>query len=177
MVDLEQQRYPVGRFQRPAEPLDAATRSSLVDEIERTPKIFRALVEGLTDAELDTAYRDGGWTIRQVVHHLPDSHMNSYVRVKLAVTEDTPVIKGYDEGRWAELPDARSAPVALSLDLLESLHRRWVLFLRRLSDQDFLKAYVHPELGKVPLYEVVAMYAWHGRHHAAHIRHALQRMS
>ena len=103
--------------------------------------------------------------------------MNSYVRVKLAVTEDTPVIKGYDEGRWAELPDARSAPVALSLDLLESLHRRWVLFLRRLSDQDFLKAYVHPELGKVPLYEVVAMYAWHGRHHAAHIRHALQRMS
>src|SRR3989441_13163581 len=169
-------RYPIGDFAMPAS-VTPALRQEAIQKIAETPTKFRAAVKGLSESQLHTPYRDGGWTIRQVVHHVPDSHMNTYVRVKLAVTEDTPAIKGYDEGRWAELPDARSAPVALSLDLLEALHRRWVLFLRRLSDQDFLKAYVHPELGKVPLYEVVAMYAWHGRHHAAHIRHALQRMS
>jgi hypothetical protein len=176
MVDLEQQRYPIGRFVRSGGPPDAGSRAALVDVIEQTPKAIRGLVERLTDAQLDTPYRDGGWTIRQVVHHVPDSHMNAYVRMRLAVTEDTPTIKAYDEGRWAELPDARSAPVVVSLDLLESLHGRWVLFLRQLPDHDFQRSYIHPDLGRVPLHEVVAMYAWHGRHHAAHIRNALQRM-
>jgi hypothetical protein len=176
MVDLEKARYPVGRFERCTEPLDAGARAALVDVIEQAPRIIRRLVERLTDTQIETRYRDGGWTIRQVVHHVPDSHMHAYVRMKFAITEDTPAIKGYDEGRWAELPDARSAPAAVSLDLLESLHGRWVLFLRHLPDEDFLRAYVHPELGRVPLYEVLALYAWHGRHHAAHIELARRRM-
>jgi uncharacterized damage-inducible protein DinB len=176
MVDLEQARYPVGRFERCTGPPDAGTRAALVDVIEQTPRTIRGLVERLTDAQLETPYRDGGWTIRQVVHHVPDSHMHAYARMKFAITEDTPAIKAYDEGQWAELPDARSAPVAVSLDLLESLHGRWVLFLRHLPDEAFLRAYVHPELGRVPLYEVVAHYAWHGRHHAAHIEMARRRV-
>jgi hypothetical protein len=176
MVDLEKERYPVGRFERCAEPFGPGARAALVEVIEQAPRTIRGLVERLTDAQLDTPYRAGGWTIRQVVHHVPDSHIHAYARMKFAVTEDTPAIKAYDESRWAELPDARSAPVGMSLDLLESLHRRWVLFLRHLPDHDFLRAYIHPELGRVPLYEVVALYAWHGRHHAAHIERALQRM-
>ena len=127
----------------------------------------------LTDAELERTYREGGWTIRQVVHHVPDSHMNAYVRTKLALTETAPAIKAYDEARWAELPDARSGAVGLSLDLLDSLHRRWVTCLRALSTEDFLRTYVHPELGAVHLYEALAIYAWHGRHHTAHIKNAL----
>jgi DinB superfamily len=174
MNDLEHDRYPIGRFERCAGPLDAGTRAALIEAIEATPRTIRSLVEGLTEAQLDTPYRAGGWTIRQVVHHVPDSHLNAYVRMKLAVTEDAPSVKGYDEARWAELPDARLAPVAASLDLLEGLHRRWVSFLRMLHEQDFLKTYVHSDLGVVPLYETVAMYAWHGRHHAAHIRKAIQ---
>lgn len=113
-----------------------------------------------------------GWTIRQVVHHVPDSHMNIYIRMKLALTEDTPIIKPYDEARWAELPDGRSAPISMSLDLLEALHWRWVTFLRTLFEQQFQRTFVHPELGSVALFEALAMYAWHGRHHAAHIRNA-----
>ena len=175
MSDLDHDRYPIGRFERCTGPLDPNTRAALIDVIADTPRTIRGLVEGLTDTQLATPYRAGGWTIRQVVHHVPDSHLNTYVRMKLAVTEDTPSVKGYDEARWAELPDGRSAPVAVSLDLLEALHRRWVSFLRALREEDFLKSYVHSELGPVPLYETVAMYAWHGKHHAAHIRNAVQR--
>ena len=130
MTDLEQLRYPVGRFERPKAPLDGATRSGHIETIERTPSTFLSLVKGRTDAELDTPYRPGGWTVRQVVHHVPDSHMNAYIRMKFAVTEDAPAIKAYDEAKWAELPEAKSGPAEMSLALLEALHRRWVTFLR-----------------------------------------------
>jgi hypothetical protein len=174
MPDFDQSRYPIGRFERVAGLPDAKTRATLVDVIEQTPAMIKSLVQGLTEAQLDSPYRPGGWTIRQVVHHVPDSHMNAYIRMKLALTEDTPTIKGYNEARWAELPDVRSAPIAISVDLLDALHRRWVALLRSLSEQDCRKTFVHPELGSVPIFEAVAMYAWHGRHHAAHIRNALQ---
>ena len=175
MTSADHERYPIGRFERCREPLDAATRAALIDEIAAAPAAIRALVTGLGDARLDTRYRDGGWTIRQVVHHVPDSHMNAYIRMKRAVTEETPAVPGYDEARWAELDDGRSAPIAMSLDLLDGLHRRWVAFLRALPEGGYLRAYAHSELGRVPLYEAVASYAWHGRHHEAHIRNALRR--
>jgi DinB family protein len=175
---LEQDRYPIGRFQRCARPLGAAARAVLIDQIERAPAAIRSLVTALGDDQLDTPYREGGWTIRQVVHHVPDSHMNSYVRMKLAVTETAaPKINAYDEGRWAELVDGKSLPVSVSLELLAALHGRWVPFLRSLSDEHFLKTYIHPELGPYPLYDALALYAWHGRHHAAHIENALRRLA
>jgi len=149
--------------------------SRLIDEIERLPADLGRDVAGLSDAALDTRYRDGGWTVRQVVHHVPDSHLNAYVRMKLAVTEDAPVIRVYDEARWAELPDARSAPIDVSLALLDALHRRWVRFLRSLSPDELRRPYVHPDWDRVPLDEAVALYAWHGRHHAAQVRSALGR--
>ena len=174
MSDFDHARYPIGPFERCTGPLDAVSRAALIEVIEETPQTFRDLVEPLTDAQLDTPYRAGGWTVRQVVHHVPDSHLNAYVRMKLAVTENAPSVKAYDEALWAELPEARSAPAAVSLDLLETLHRRWALFLRALPEEDFLRRYVHSELGPVPLYETLAQYAWHGRHHAAHIKNAIQ---
>jgi DinB family protein len=176
MSALEQERYPIGRFQRCEKPPQTAEREMLIDQIERAPAQLRRLVEGVSDRQLDTPYREDGWTIRQVIHHVPDSHMNSYVRMKLALTERRPPnISAYDEARWAELPDARALPVSVSLDLLTALHGRWVPFLRSLSQDDFLKTYIHPELGAYPLYDALALYAWHGRHHAAHIEHALKR--
>jgi hypothetical protein len=177
MTDLEHDRYPIGRFQRCTHPLTREQRANFIDDIERAPARIRALVEPLNDAQLETPYRLKGWTIRQVVHHVPDSHLNSYVRMKLTVTEaSAPRINAYDEGLWAELPDARALPVSVSLDLLTALHGRWVPFLRQLADQDFSRAYIHPELGMFPLYDALALYAWHGRHHAAHIENALKRM-
>jgi DinB family protein len=175
MPVLENDRYPIGRFERPHGPLDAAARAQLIDAIEEAPATLRSLVERLDDRQLDRPYREGGWTIRQVVHHVPDSHMNMYIRMKLAVTEDTPVIKPYDEVRWAELPDGRSAPISMSLDLLDALHRRWVVFLRALPEDQFQRRFVHPELGSVAIFEALAMYAWHGRHHTGHIERALSR--
>jgi uncharacterized damage-inducible protein DinB len=173
MDDLDKLRYPIGRFERLTHPLDRAARAHAIDEIEQTPARLRQLVAALSDAQLDMPYRPGGWTIRQVVHHVPDSHMNAYIRMKFAVTEDAPAIKAYEEGRWAELPEAKSGPVSMSLDLLAGLHRRWVAFLRALPETDFQKAYVHPEMGRVTLDEAITLYAWHGRHHAAHVRQAL----
>src|SRR5437016_3953059 len=149
MDDLEALRYPVGRLPRTTPPLDPDTRRSHLDTIEQLPSRLRSLVGGLTDGQLDTPYRPGGWTIRQVVHHVPDSHMNAYVRMKLAVTEDNPAIKTYEEARWAELPEAKSGPVEMSLALLEALHRRWAAFLRGLSDADFAKSFTHPQWGRV----------------------------
>jgi uncharacterized damage-inducible protein DinB len=165
MPDL---RYPIGRFDFKAEP-DSAQRQSLIVQIEEAPARLREAIAGLTGEQLDTPYREGGWTVRQVVHHLPDSHLNSYVRFKLALTEDEPTIKPYMEDRWAELEDARSAPIEVSLALLESLHKRWVLLLRSLADADFARTFKHPEIGLVPLEKNVALYAWHGRHHVAQI--------
>jgi uncharacterized damage-inducible protein DinB len=130
----------------------------------------------LSEEQLDTAYRPGGWTIRQVVHHVADSHLNSYTRFRLALTEDTPAIKGYDQERWAELPDAKTAPVLVSLVLLEALHRRWVQLLRSMAPADFARTFVHSELGKVTLDRNLALYAWHGDHHTGHITGLRQRM-
>jgi uncharacterized damage-inducible protein DinB len=172
MDDLDKLRYPIGRFERLNQPLDRVARARLIDDIEQAPARMRQLVAGLSEAQLEMPYRPGGWTIRQVVHHVPDSHMNAYIRMKFAVTEDAPTIKAYEEGRWAELPEAKSGPVSMSLDLLAALHRRWVAFLRALPESEFQKAYVHPELGRVTLDEAIALYAWHGRHHAAHVRQA-----
>jgi hypothetical protein len=175
MPDLEQLRYPVGRFARAATPLDASTRAAHIDTLEQTPARFRSLVDGRSDRDLDTPYRPDGWTVRQVIHHVPDSHMNAYIRMKFAVTEDSPAIKAYEESRWAELPEAKTGPADMSLALLESLHRRWVAFLRALPAGEFTKAYVHPELGRVTLDEALSLYAWHCRHHAAHIEQGLGR--
>jgi DinB superfamily len=175
MADLEQLRYPVGRMPRNAAPLDARTREEYVGILEALPGGIRALVTGLTDTQLDTPYRPGGWTVRQVVHHVPDSHMNAYVRMKLAVTEDQPNVKTYEEGRWAELPEAKSGPVGMSIDLLDALHRRWVAFLRSLAEGDFRKTFLHPEWGTVSIDEALGMYAWHCRHHTEHIRNAVNK--
>lgn len=172
----EKERYPVGRPPRGAA-TNAHERVALVDSIERTPGVIRELVAGLSEAELATPYRDGGWTIRQVVHHVPDSHLNAYIRMKLAVTEDLPAIKTYDEAGWAELPDARTAPVGISLDLLDALHRRWVVFLRALTEVQLQRSFSHPEWGAVSIDQAIAMYEWHGRHHAAHIRVARARVA
>jgi DinB superfamily len=171
-MDLQ---YPVGRFEFPREVSDQE-RERFIQEIAQTPANLRAAVAGLSIEQLDTPYRPGGWTVRQVVHHLPDSHMNSYIRFRLALTEDEPTIKPYDEGRWAELADARTAPIETSLALLDSLHERWVLLLRSLSPADLRRQFRHPELGVVPLEKNLALYAWHGRHHVAHIASLRDRM-
>ena len=170
MNDIEHLRYPVGRMTRNSGPLDARTREEYIGIIEAMPGKVRALVGGLTDAQLDTPYRPGGWTVRQVVHHVPDSHMNAYVRMKLAVTEDKPGVKTYDEAQWAELPEAKSGPIAMSMDLLDALHRRWVAFLRALPESEWRKVFSHPEWGTVSVGESLSMYAWHCRHHTEHIR-------
>jgi DinB family protein len=173
MDDLEKQRYPVGRLPRIARPLEPRERAAYIDVLADAPAVFRGLVAHLTDAQLDAPYRPGGWTIRQVVHHVPDSHLNAYIRMKLAATEDLPVVKTYREERWAELPEARHAPIAMSLDLLDALHRRWVAFLRELPEAAFRRSFKHAEWGDVTIEESVSMYAWHCRHHAAHIRMGL----
>ncbi|MBV9611611.1 MAG: bacillithiol transferase BstA [Acidobacteriaceae bacterium] len=164
----EELRYPVGRY-RPPPSITRENRSVWIGDIEALPEKLRAAVAGLQDAQLDTPYRAGGWTVRQVVHHLPDSHLNSYTRFRLAMTEDSPAIKGYDEARWAELPDAKSAPVELSLGLLESLHARWVVFLRALREDDFARTFRHSELGQIRLDWTLGLYAWHCHHHLGHI--------
>jgi hypothetical protein len=167
-------KYPIGEFRRLSGPLGKDDRVKCIAEIEEAPAIVRSLVSGLSDAQLDTPYRPGGWTVRQVVHHLPDSHINAYVRFKLAVTEDNPTIRPYIEARWAELPDARIAPIGTSLDLLDALHQRWVRFLRSLSEEDFARTFFHPQMQKtVTLDQTLVIYSWHGRHHAEHIRRAL----
>ena len=162
-------RYPIGTFTLSGEVTDAR-RSEWIGAIAATPANLRGAVRGLTEAQLETPYRDGGWTVRQVVHHLPDSHMNAMLRFKHALTEENPVIKAYDEAAWAMLPDVATTPVETSLSLLESLHERWVALIRGFRPTDFQRAYFHPEKKRlVPLDEAIGMYAWHGRHHVAHI--------
>jgi hypothetical protein len=161
-------RYPIGQFEFPPA-YGAADRSRSIERIAATPAKFRAAVHGLSDQQLDTPYRDGGWTIRQVVHHVPDSHLNAYLRIKLALTEDHPTIKPYYEDRWAELPDSKRA-VGGSLDLLESLHERWVALLRAMPADGWTRTYYHPEnKSDYTIERAVAVYAWHGDHHLAHI--------
>jgi hypothetical protein len=161
-------RYPIGKFTWNG-PNSREQRARLIEDIAATPERMRKAVEGLTEQQLDTPYREGGWTVRQVVHHVPDSHMNSYIRFKLALTEHEPTIKPYDEAQWAELIDAKDAPIETSLQLLEALHRRWVMLLQSLSDEHVNKQFTHPELGQVSLDKNIAIYAWHGKHHVAHI--------
>ena len=140
-----------------------------IDEIAAAPAKVRAALQGLNDAQLDTPYREGGWTLRQVAHHVPDSHMNAYIRLRLALTEKEPTIKPYDEAAWAKLEDAEHAPVEVSLRLLEPLHERWVRLLRSMKPEDFARTFVHPEHGARTLDWLLFLYAWHGRHHTAHI--------
>jgi uncharacterized damage-inducible protein DinB len=168
-------RYPIGRFTLDDIATDEEVQRA-IDQIAEAPTKLRAAVEGLSPDQLDTPYRDGGWTVRQVVHHVPDSHLNSYCRFKLALTEDEPTIKSYHEDRWAELDEARTAPVEVSLALLESLHKRWVLMLKALAPSDFDRTFRHPELGLVSLAKNVFLYGWHGRHHIAHITSLRERM-
>jgi hypothetical protein len=168
-------RYPVGPFEFEGT-RSPEQRQALIDQIAATPERMRAAVAGLSEEQLDTPYRPDGWTVRQVVHHVPDSHLNSYVRFKLALTEEHPTIRAYDENLWANTDDARTAPVEISLDLLEALHRRWVLFLRSFDDKDFARTFHHPDLGTVSVDRNVALYAWHGRHHVAHIASLRERM-
>jgi hypothetical protein len=147
-----------------------ARRAACVARIAAAPAALRAAVAGLSEAQLDTPYRPGGWTVRQVVHHVPDSHLNAYVRIRLALTEDTPTIKPYEEARWAELPDARTLPIDTSLALLEGLHARWVALLGVLGAADGARQFHHPEHGRlITVDELIAMYAWHGEHHVAHV--------
>jgi hypothetical protein len=169
-------RFPIGRFRRPEAPLDEAERRRAIETIAGTPTKLRKAVAGLTDRQLDTPYRDGGWTVRQVTHHVPDSHMNAYIRFKLALTEDEPTIKPYDEARWAELSDTRDTPVETSLVLLEQVHDRWVRLLRAMSADDFARRLRHPEMGVQRLDQVLALYAWHGPHHLGHITRLRERM-
>jgi hypothetical protein len=161
-------RYPVGKFAYDAPPSEDQ-RKKLIDEIEHAPAALRAAVKGLTTAQMETPYRDGGWTVRQVVHHVPESHMNAYIRFKLALTEDEPTIKPYMEDRWAETGDVKATSPEISLTLLEPLHERWVQLLRSMKPQEWKRSFHHPELGVVPLEKSLALYAWHGRHHVAHI--------
>jgi uncharacterized damage-inducible protein DinB len=167
-TESEDLRYPVGTFRFP-ENVSASDVETFLTQIEETPKRLREAVSGLDDEQLDTPYRPDGWTVRQVVHHVADSHLNSYSRFKFAVAEDVPTIKAYDEARWAEFEDARTGPTEPSLALLEALHDRWVRFLRSLTPEERKRTFRHPELGIVSVEQNIALYAWHGRHHVAHI--------
>jgi hypothetical protein len=168
--------YPIGKFKWSG-PGSAADRARRIDEIAAAPAALRKAVAGLTDAQLETPYRPDGWTVRQVVHHVPDSHMNAYVRFKLALTEDAPTIKPYDEAAWAKLADVKAVPPATSLALLAALHERWVALLRSFGEADWARTFRHPDLGVVPLEKNLAIYAWHGRHHVAHVTALRERMA
>jgi hypothetical protein len=174
-MDTPDLRYPIGEFRFP-DVVSAEDRRKFIDQIAEAPARLRSAVSGLSEAQLETPYRPGGWTVRQVVHHVPDSHLNSYLRFRLALTEDEPVIKSYQEDRWALLLDARTGPVEVSLQLLECLHLRWVTLLRSLNDEEWRRTFRHPDLGLVRLDQNAALYAWHGRHHVAHVTALRERM-
>ncbi len=161
-------RYPVGEFTRPSS-LSPDARRAAIAAIARTPANLRVAVGGLTDAQLDTPYRPGGWTVRQVVHHVPDSHSNAYTRFKLTLTENVPTVKPYDENAWAQLADTRTTPIETSLVLLDALHDRWVRLLESIAPGDYARQLNHPENGIMNLDQLLALYAWHGDHHVAHI--------
>lgn len=167
-------RFPIGEFSLIGE-INHETLRGFVDIIANAPAEFRSAIRGLTQSQLDTPYRDGGWTIRQVIHHMADSHMNSYVRYKLALTEDNPTIKPYAEDKWAELADGKTADIEVSLRLLENIHERWVMLLHALSDAQWKRTFNHPERGTVALDVTAALYAWHCKHHLAHITHLCAR--
>jgi uncharacterized damage-inducible protein DinB len=175
MTQQDDLRYPIGRFSAPDGSV-AGVRSAHLETLRSLPEQLEAAVSGLSDAQLDTPYREGGWTVRQVVHHIADSHANSYVRFKLALTEEWPTIKPYDEGAWANLADSRVEPVEPSLSFIGALHARWVALLEPLSEADFQRGYNHPAMGRQNLATALALYAWHSRHHTAHITNLRARM-
>jgi hypothetical protein len=171
---LNDLRYPIGRFSQPASSM-ADIRTAHIQTLRLLPERLKAATTGLDESQLDTPYRENGWTVRQLIHHVADSHANAYIRFKLALTEDWPTIKPYDQAAWAKLADSRM-PVGISLDLIAALHGRLVALLESLSDEDFQKGYVHPENGRQSLVQVLAMYDWHSRHHTAHIANLRSRM-
>jgi len=175
-MDLEKLKYPIGRYQVERN-IDKAAIRSWIKEIEMLPQKLSEAVKGLNAKQLQTPYRPDGWTVLQVVHHIADSHMNSYIRFKLALTEDKPMIKPYDEKLWAELPDSKEVEIDVSLDLIRSLHKRWTELLKQLSDEELNKEFLHPESGMKKLNETICQYAWHGNHHLAQITSLKQRMN
>lgn len=168
-------QYPIGKFSF-KDDVTTESRKNSIKEIENLPVKLRKAIKGLDDKQLDTPYRHNGWTIRQVVHHIPDSHLNAYVRMKLALTEKEPAIKTYDENEWAKLQDYYQTPIEISLNLLDALHKRWVILLNSLKENDFHKKFKHPEWGLISVDYAVAQYAWHGNHHTAHITSLRERM-
>lgn len=169
-------RYPIGKFEFDGE-VDAPRRTDWIRQLEELPDHLEVAIRGLNDAQLDTRYRPEGWTVRQVVHHIPDSHMNAYIRVKWALTEDQPTLKAYDEVRWAELDEAKTGSLQMSLGLTRAVHVRWVACFRTLSDEQFGKRILHPESGMMRVDQLLGMYGWHGRHHVAHITSLRERMN
>jgi len=176
MTDLESLRYPIGRF-TPPQNSTPETRSAQIEILRSLPHALQSAISGLDLAQLDTPYREGGWTVRQLIHHIADSHANSFIRFKLALTEDWPTVKPYDEKAWAELSDSRDVPVGVSMQLIAALHTRWMTLLESLGEADFQRGYIHPESGRQNLAHVLALYAWHSRHHTAHITNLRTRMS
>jgi len=167
-TDTPDLRYPIGK-RVPRASHTAESRAAAIQIIADTPARLKKAVTGLTEKQLDTPYRPGGWTVRQVVHHVADSHMNAYVRTRLALTEDNPPVKPYDESKWAELPDAKVMPIAGSLAIIEALHERWVHLLRALPAEKLSSTMFHPEHGKITIDALLEIYAWHGPHHTAHV--------
>jgi hypothetical protein len=175
-IDMTDPSFPIGKFTLEGA-ITPARRDGWIAEIADLPAQMRAALHGLSDAQFDTPYRDGGWTVRQVAHHVPDSHLNAYLRFKLALTEDNPTIKPYEEARWAELPDTAGTQVGVSLMLLEALHRRWVVLLKAMADPEWSRTYFHPgEKKSFKLEGALAMYVWHGQHHVAHVTRLRDRM-
>jgi len=173
--NLEELKYPIGKYQKP-DGYTPEMQQEWISVLAALPSWMDACIENLDEHQLQTPYRDGGWTIQQVVHHVADSHLNAYVRLKLALTEDNPVIKPYNEKEWAELPDSSLVPVNISVTLLHSLHRRMVAILQNMKPSDWERTYFHPQQQRnFPLWEVVALYAWHSKHHTAHIMNLRER--
>lgn len=174
-MDIEQLKYPIGQFSMPAI-FDQKQADEWIAEIEALPGQLRQATKGLTDEDLNQTYRPGGWTLRQVVHHIPDSHINAYIRFKQAITEDVPVIRPYYEERWAETGEAKDGDIELSLALIAALHQRWVTFLKTLQPADYRRKYIHPAHGKeLTLANMLGMYAWHGKHHLAHLSNTIKK--
>ncbi len=175
-TNLEELKYPIGKFKFEGE-LTEELKNKYIKDYEEAPSLLRNAVEDLNEEQLNTQYRPDGWTVKQVVHHLPDSHMNSFIRFKLTLTEKQPIIKSYDEKLWAKLPDTINTPVSVSLDLFEALQKRFAALLRAVPLDDFKKTFIHPELGLVALERNIGVYAWHGKHHVAQIISLRNRMN
>ncbi len=177
MIDktLEELRYPTGKWVKVANP-DAATRAAMIAAVADVPAALSRALAGLTDVQLDAPYRPGGWSPRQIVHHLADSHMNAFIRLKLGLTEDNPTIKPYEEQTWADTPDGRDTPVALSMSIIEGLHARWAHLLRSLDTTAFDRTIQHPERGPMSLCDLLQLYAWHGNHHTVQVLQMRERM-